>query len=58
MEVLLGMEFSLQSKGNNRIHCKIILKLEICSIIAGFIYLAINVLIPEVLNLFSEMTAM
>lgn len=58
MEVLLGAEFSLQSKGISSIHCKIILKLQIYSIIAGFMYLDINVLIPVVLNLFSELTAM
>jgi len=51
------VEFSLKSKGISNIQCKIILKLEINSIITAFAYLDINVLIPEVLNLFSEMTA-
>lgn len=52
LEVLLGEEFSIQSEGIRNIQCKIILKLEINSIVRAFMYLDINVLMPEVLNLF------
>lgn len=58
MEVLLEAEFSLQSRGISSKQCKIRIKLEMHSIIAASIYLDNNVLIPEVLNLFNEMTAM
>lgn len=57
LEVLLGVEFSLQSKGISNIQCKIKLKLETNSIKTPLVYLDINVLMAEILNLFSEMTA-
>lgn len=58
LEVMLGKEFLVQSYGIGSIQCKIILKLEINSIITALMYLDINVLTPEVLNLLSEMAAM
>lgn len=58
LEVVLGEEFLVQNYGVGSIQCKIILKLEINSIITALIYLDINVLTLEVLNLLSEMAAM